>query len=107
MKTRFSKGSHIVTPNLGIFLVKTTTTTIIALRQFRVLLFRSIPIKINKSLFAVVESCRAPNFPHKDFFSFNPFSADLVTFTEEIVNGKLQFLCSERASKPPCSAINI
>ena len=31
-------------------------------------------------------------FSIKDFFS--KFAADLVTFTEEILNGKLQFLCS-------------
>ena len=33
----------------------------------------------------------------KDFFSKcdQIHSADLVTFTEEILNGKLQFLCSE------------
>ena len=37
----------------------------------------------------------------KDFFikcdqicSFQQFFADLVTFTEEILNGKLHFLCS-------------
>ena len=27
------------------------------------------------------------------------FPADLVTFTEEIINAKLHFLCSEQASK--------
>ena len=31
-------------------------------------------------------------FSIKDFFS--KFPADLVTFTEEILNGKLHFLCS-------------
>ena len=30
-------------------------------------------------------------FSIKDFF--NKFPADLVTFTEEILNGKLHFLC--------------
>ena len=35
-------------------------------------------------------------FSTKDFFSFFlQFPADLVTFTEEILNGKLRFLCSE------------
>ena len=38
-------------------------------------------------------------FSTKDFFSKcdqirSPFPADLVTFTEEILNGKLHFLCS-------------
>ena len=28
-------------------------------------------------------------------FSVNEKTADLVTFTEEILNGKLHFLCSE------------
>ena len=33
-------------------------------------------------------------FSIKDFFSkCDQFSADLVTFTEEILNGKLHFLC--------------
>ena len=32
-------------------------------------------------------------FSIKDFFS--KFPADLVTFTEEVLNGKLQFLFSE------------
>ena len=32
-------------------------------------------------------------FSIKDFFS--KFPADLVTFTEEILNGKLNFLCCE------------
>ena len=30
-----------------------------------------------------------------DFFSKFEFPADLVTFTEEICNGKLHFLCSD------------
>ena len=38
------------------------------------------------------------NFSIKDFFRkcdlIPEFSADLVTFTEEILNGKLYFLCS-------------
>ena len=37
-------------------------------------------------------------FPIKDFFSKcdqnSQFPADLVTFTEEILHGKLHFLCS-------------
>ena len=34
-------------------------------------------------------------FSTKDFFSkFPQFPADLVTFTEEILSGKLHFLCS-------------
>ena len=33
-------------------------------------------------------------FSIKDFFSKCEETADLVTFTEEIVKGKLQFLCS-------------
>ena len=37
-------------------------------------------------------------FSIKDFFSkcnqIRRFSADLVTFTEEILNGRLHFLCS-------------
>ena len=32
-------------------------------------------------------------FSIKDFFS--TFTADLVTFTEEILNGKFYFLCSD------------
>ena len=38
-------------------------------------------------------------FPIKDFFSK---TADLVTFTEEILNGKLQFLCGV-STKPQLS----
>ena len=34
-------------------------------------------------------------FPIKDFFEFLQFPANLVTFTEEILNGKLHFLCSD------------
>ena len=41
-------------------------------------------------------------FSIKDFFSkcdqIRSFLADLVTFTEEIPNGKLHFLCSVRCS---------
>ena len=40
------------------------------------------------------------NFSSKDFFSkcdqIRSFTADLVTFTEEILTGKLHFLCSVR-----------
>ena len=37
----------------------------------------------------------------------NPqFPADLVTFTEEIVNGKLQFLCSVNFYKMSILVIN-
>ena len=36
----------------------------------------------------------------KLFYKNNPqFSADLVTFTEEILNGKLHFLCSDNSSQ--------
>ena len=35
-------------------------------------------------------------FSIKDFFSkCDQFPADLITFTEETLNGKLNFLCSE------------
>ena len=39
------------------------------------------------------DTARKMKFPIKDFFS----NRDLVTFTEEILNGKLHFLCSERS----------
>ena len=35
-------------------------------------------------------------FSINDFFSKCELTADLITFTEEILNGKLHFLCSER-----------
>ena len=38
-------------------------------------------------------------FSIKDFFSKCVHTADLVTFTEEILNGKLHFLYSESKSK--------
>ena len=39
----------------------------------------------------------------KDFFSkCDQFTADLVTFTEEIFNGKLYFLCSVINDKSSC-----
>ena len=41
------------------------------------------------------------NFSVKDFFSkcdpIRNFPADLVTFTEEILNGKIYFLCSVKS----------
>ena len=37
-------------------------------------------------------------FSIKDFFSKE--TADLVTFTEEILNGKLHFLCSVNKENP-------
>ena len=33
------------------------------------------------------------------------FPADLVTFTEEILNAKLHFLCSDRFSELGCSNV--
>ena len=47
-------------------------------------------------------------FSIKDFFSkcdfrFLPFPADLITFTEEILNGKLHFLCSVVCGFSPSS----
>ena len=39
-------------------------------------------------------------FSIKDFFSkCDQETADLVTFTEEILNGELHFLCNERKHK--------
>ena len=46
-------------------------------------------------------------FSIKDFFSKCDQirrKLDLVTFTEEIVNGKLHFLCSVLSSKEKCLA---
>ena len=46
-----------------------------------------------------IEIAKKTKFSIKDFFSKcdQTRSTDLVTFTEEILNGKLHFLCSERA----------
>ena len=39
-------------------------------------------------------------FSIKDFFSkCDQFPADLITFTDEILNGNLHFLCRERSRK--------
>ena len=38
--------------------------------------------------------CKKMKFSIKDFFS-KQFPADLVKFTEEILNGKLHFFCSD------------
>ena len=39
-------------------------------------------------------------FSIKDFFSkCDQFPANLITFTEEILNGNLHFLCSKRSRK--------
>ena len=46
----------------------------------------------------------------KEKFSIKDFFSKCVTFTEEIVNGKLDFLCSvfvEVLAKPPCEASHI
>ena len=55
-----------------------------------------------------MKPCKKMTFSIRDFFGkcnqmriwgFGDFSpVDLVTFTEEIPNGKLQFLCSEKGS---------
>ena len=64
----------------------------------------------NNSLYALRKICdtaQKMKFFNKDFFSkcdqirrflriWRQKSADLVTFTEDILNGKLQFLCSAR-----------
>ena len=47
-------------------------------------------------MFHFCNTAQKMKFPIKDFFSkFDQIrSADLVTFTEEIFNGKLHFLCN-------------
>ena len=45
---------------------------------------------IDLSLNGVIYTAQKMKFSVKDFFS----KCDLVTFTEEILNGKLHFLCS-------------
>ena len=39
-------------------------------------------------------------FSIKNLFSITQFPTDLITFTEEILNGKLRFLCSMKRSIP-------
>ena len=60
---------------------------------------------INFNILLIIFGCPSPSqaekvtFSIKDFFSnfdqIRKFPADLVTFTEKILNGKLQFLFSE------------
>ena len=48
----------------------------------------------------VFNTAQKRKFSIKDFFSkciVPQFTVDLVTFTEEILNGKLHFLCSVRS----------
>ena len=55
-------------------------------------------IKISQKF---IHTAQKINFSFKDFFSkcdqIRRKTADMVTFTEEILNGKLHFLCSVRA----------
>ena len=49
----------------------------------------------SQQLFSGAALHKKMKFSIKDFFSkFLQFLPDLVTFTEEILNGKLHFLCS-------------
>ena len=54
--------------------------------------------KVNKLMDEFTITPQKMKFSIKDFFSkcnqIRRFSADLVTFTEEILNGRLHFLCS-------------
>ena len=61
-----------------------------------VLFGSAIIIKISESRIPVIVTAQKMKFSFKDFFSkCAQFLADLLTFTEEILNGKLHFLCSE------------
>ena len=57
-----------------------------------------ILVKIAKTVSIIMNrnnyTAQKMEFSIKDFFSKCGFPADLVTFTEVILNGKLHFLCS-------------
>ena len=58
--------------------------------------YRAFLVKKNFSIKRT--HCKKMKYFIKDFFSKWPssqFLADLITFTEEILNGKLHFLCSD------------
>ena len=61
-------------------------------------------VKVGKVLNVVSPyTAQKVKFPVKDFFSkcdqIRSFPRILVTFTEEILNGKLHFLCSDKTCK--------
>ena len=50
----------------------------------------------DSQLDSVINTAQKMKFPIKDFFrKCDQIRRELVTFTEEILNGKLHFLCSE------------
>ena len=57
-----------------------------------VLLAHEIKLSLGKKLFAPHKFADQEQVPHR-MENTAQFPADLVTFTEEILNGKLHFLC--------------
>ena len=54
----------------------------------------------NYQIKLIISTAQKMKISIKDFFSkCDQFPADLVTFTEEIVNGNLRFLCSDLLEK--------
>ena len=86
--------------NLGIWFSFVKNITI-----FQQPLLSTITLKNKKFQFSTAQTMTFS----KNFFSKAQFSADLVTFTEEILNEKLHFLCSvwESLPLPLCHMIEI
>ena len=51
------------------------------------------------NLLGLISTAQKIKFSIKDFFTECEEPADLVTFTREILHGKLHFLCIEGSSK--------